>query len=153
VLLAGVVAFGWRDTNAGKAGRDLNSPVLEQYRRERERRRESVGHWDTRFRELTAKPDSMYFSDVATWSPNVLVDGGTADLIVYRGRGGYTNYVELEAALDFFGAEGELEPRDFDVCFPARGRHFVPVRDFCEALGMEIDYTSKLDTMYITTGE
>ncbi len=156
VLLAGVAAFGWQDTNAGKAGRDLNSSVLEQYRQERIQRRETAKREnveDRYFQELTANPESMYISGVATWSPNVLVDGNPVELIIYRGRGGYTNYVELEAALAFFDAEGELEPGDFGTCFAVRGRHFVPIRSFCETMGMRIDYKVELDTMLITTGE
>lgn len=155
VLLFGVsVLLQFRSSNAYQAYVDLKSPELVTFRQEREDRlriAEDMTLTESRWQPLSKPPKSFYQARVTTWRPDVLLDGKPVQMELFRGRDGNVTFIELSYGLRYFHAGDSLTPSDFSCSFRVRGGDYVPLREFCDLLGFEIQYLLQEDTILLTS--
>lgn len=154
LLFAVSVLAQFRTTNAYQAYVDLKSPELVTFLQEREDRlriAEDMTLTEPRWQPLSKPPKSFYQARVTTWRPDVLLDGKPVQLELYRGRDGNVTFIELSYGLRYFQTGDSLTPSDFSCSFHVRGGEYVPLREFCNLLGFEIQYLLQEDTILLTS--
>lgn len=132
---------------------DLEGEALPAFCEAVQSRREIYADKETepRFQIVPQRPKSFATGNFLTWMPDVLIDDVALDFPCYHVCGGEITFVSLSVVRDFFPQTVEWAEEEFSRTFFLGGETCVPLREVIDRLGYTISYSSKMDTMRITT--
>lgn len=132
---------------------DLEGEVLPAFLQQVELRREIYADKDAspRFQTVSQRPQSFTTGNFLTWNPDVLIDGEAVDFPCYHACGGELTFVSLPFVQEYFPQASAWAEEEFSRTFLLGGEVCVPLREVTEKLGYGISYSSKRDTIQITT--
>lgn len=104
-----------------------------------------------RFQIVSQRPQSFTTGNFLTWNPDVLIDGEAVDFPCYHACGGEITFVSLPFVRKYFPQASTWTEEEFSRTFFLGGEVCVPLREVTGKLGYGISYSSKRDTIQITT--
>ena len=153
VLLLALLVLPNASLTTQMAWSDLKGDALPAFCAAVEEREEIYGdkEADPRFQIISQRPKSFATGNFLTWMPDVLIDDVAVDFPCYHACGGETTFVSLPFIREFFPQAKGWTGEEFSRTFTIAEEVCVPLREVTDRLGYQISYSSKLDTMRITT--
>lgn len=132
---------------------DLEGEALPAFIEQVELRREIYSDKEAspRFQAVSQRPQSFTSGNFLTWMPDVLIDEVAVEFPCYHVCGGELTFVSLPFVREYFPQAGAWTEDEFSRTFLLGGEVCVPLREVTGKLGYGISYSSKRDTIQITT--